>query len=89
MAYDCDGPVHSSYAFTENCLNYWLDARCFPPEKLTLGLPFYGRPAPGSFRELMKLDADALEKDAVETPHGLVSYNGRETLEKKVALAQM
>ena len=43
MTYDCDGPIHSSYAFAESCLNYWLEERHFPPEKLTLGLPFYGR----------------------------------------------
>ena len=88
MTYDCDGPVHSSYAFAENCLNYWLSERHFPPEKLTLGLPFYGRPFPGAFRELLALDPDALEKDAVETDHGTVRYNGRETLTKKVALAK-
>ena len=88
MTYDCDGPIHSSYAFAENCLNYWLRERHFPPEKLTLGLPFYGRPFPGAFRELLALDPDALEKDAVETDHGTVRYNGRETLTKKVALAK-
>ncbi len=88
MTYDCDGPVHSSYAFAEGCLDYWLDARHFPPEKLTLGLPFYGRPFPGAFKDLLKLDPDALEKDAVKTDHGTVHYNGRETLTKKVALAK-
>lgn len=88
MTYDCDGPIHSSYAFAENCLNYWLEERHFPPEKLTLGLPFYGRPFPGAFKDLLKLDPDALEKDSVETDHGTVHYNGRETLTKKVALAK-
>lgn len=88
MTYDCDGPVHSSYAFAENCLNYWLDTRHFPPEKLTLGLPFYGRPFPGAFKDLLLADPDALEKDTVEMPHGSVHYNGRETLTKKVALAK-
>ena len=29
MTYDCDGPIHSSYAFAESCLNYWLEARHF------------------------------------------------------------
>ena len=88
MTYDCDGPIHSSYAFAENCLNYWLEERHFPPEKLTLGLPFYGRPFPGAFKDLLKLDPEALEKDSVETDHGTVHYNGRETLTKKVALAK-
>lgn len=88
MTYDCDGPIHSSYAFAESCLNYWLEARHFPPEKLTLGLPFYGRPFPGAFKDLLLADPDALEKDTVEMPHGSVHYNGRETLTKKVALAK-
>ena len=88
MTYDCDGPIHSSYAFAEECLNYWLDTRHFPPEKLTLGLPFYGRPFPGAFKELLKQDPEALEKDMVEMPHGKVYYNGRETLQKKVRLAK-
>ena len=88
MTYDCDGPIHSSYAFAESCLNYWLEARHFPPEKLTLGLPFYGRPFPGAFKDLLLADPDALEKDTVEMPHGSIHYNGRETLTKKVALAK-
>lgn len=88
MTYDCDGPIHSSYAFAENCLNYWLEERHFPPEKLTLGLPFYGRPFPGAFKDLLAADPDALEMDTVEMPHGSVHYNGRETLTKKVALAK-
>ena len=88
MTYDCDGPVHASYAFAENALHYWLDIRHFPPEKLTLGLPFYGRPFPGAFRELLKQDPEALEKDEVSMPHGLVRYNGRKTLTRKVALAK-
>ena len=88
MTYDCDGPVHSSYAFAENCLNYWLEQRRFPPEKLTLGLPFYARPYGGAFHELLKLDPQALEKDTIETAQGATHYNGRETLTKKVALAK-
>ena len=88
MTYDCDGPIHSSYAFAESCLNYWLEERHFPPEKLTLGLPFYGRPFPGAFKDLLLADPDALEKDTVEMPQGSVRYNGRETLTKKVALAK-
>lgn len=88
MTYDCDGPIHSSYAFAEDCLRYWLDERHFPPEKLTLGLPFYGRPFPGAFRELLAQDPEALNKDMVEMPHGKVYYNGRETLTQKVRLAR-
>lgn len=88
MAYDCDGVEHSSYAFAENCVNYWVDARGFEPAKLNLGLPFYGRPFPGAYRELLAADGDALEKDMVVVDGREVWYNGRDTLQKKVALAK-
>ena len=29
--------------FAENCVKYWVETRGFAPEKLHLGLPFYGR----------------------------------------------
>lgn len=88
MTYDCDAPKHSTYEFAEACVDYWTKARGFEPEKLTLGLPFYGRPAPGSFRKLLEHDPDALEKDMVVIDSKEVWYNGRDTLTKKVKLAQ-
>ena len=88
MTYDCDGPKHSTYEFAENCIRYWVEQRGFEPEKLTLGLPFYGRPAPGNFNDLLALDPDALDKDMVVVDGKEVWDNGRETLTKKVALAK-
>lgn len=88
MTYDCDGPKHSTYEFAENCLRYWVEERGFEPEKLALGLPFYGRPAPGSFRCLLAHDPDALEKDRIVLDGKEIWYNGRDTLQKKVALAK-
>lgn len=87
MTYDCDGPKHSTYEFAENCVNYWVEARGFEPEKLNLGLPFYGRPFPGDYKALLAADPDALEKDMVVMDGREVWYNGRETLRRKVALA--
>lgn len=88
MTYDCDGPKHSTYAFAENCVKYWVEDRGFDPKKLNLGLPFYGRPNFGAYKKILELDPDALEKDMVSVDGTEVWYNGRETLEKKVALAK-
>lgn len=88
MTYDCDGPIHSSYQFAHNSIRYWVETRGFEPEKLTLGLPFYGRPAPGHFDYLLTIDPDAFEKDMVVVDGKEVWYNGRDTLRRKVALAK-
>lgn len=88
MAYDSGAPVHSPYEFAENCVKYWVEDRGFPPEKLNLGLPFYGRPFPGDYRDLLAADGEALEKDMVVMDGREVWYNGRDTLRKKVALAK-
>eukprot|EP00943_MAST-04B_sp_MAST-4B-sp1_P004674 g4674.t1 len=42
MTYDQHGKQHSSYAFAATSINQAIDMG-LPPEKLTLGLPFYGR----------------------------------------------
>lgn len=88
MTYDCDGPKHSTYEFAENCAEYWVNTRGFEGEKLTLGLPFYGRPAPGAYKKLLEIDPDALEKDMVVADGKEIWHNGRDTLQKKVAMAK-
>ena len=88
VAYDSAGSEHSSYAFAENCVRYWVDTRGFDPAKLDLGLPFYGRPFPGDYRDLLAADGGALEKDMVVIDGREVRYNGRDTLERKVAMAK-
>lgn len=88
MTYDCDGPKHATYEFAENSVKYWTEERGFEPEKLNLGLPFYGRPFPGDYRLLLEADPDAPNKDMVIIDGQEVWYNGRETLRQKVALAR-
>lgn len=88
MTYDCDGPRHATYDFAANSVKYWTEIRGFEPEKLNLGLPFYGRPFPGDYRLLLDADSEALEKDMVVLDGKEVWYNGRDTLRRKVALAR-
>ncbi len=88
MAYDCDTPKHSTYEYAEACTKYWVRDRGFTPAKLTLGLPFYGRPFPGAYCDLLAADPDALEKDMVVMNGREVWYNGRDTLRQKLALAK-
>jgi len=88
MAYDCDAPKHSTYEYAEACMKYWVQDRSFTPAKLTLGLPFYGRPFPGAYCDLLCADPDALEKDMVIMNGKEVWYNGQDTLRQKVALAK-
>lgn len=90
MAYDCDGPKHSTLSFAENCVKYWVETRGFAPEKLHLGLPFYGRGngAGAAYDKLLAADPDALQKDMVVLDGKEIWYNGRDTLRRKVALAK-
>ena len=88
MTYDSGEDRHSTYEYAENCMRYWVEDRGFDPEKLTLGLPFYGRPAPAPFHLLLDAHPDALDKDMVVLNGKEVWYNGRDTLRKKVALAK-
>lgn len=88
MTYDCDGPIHASYEFTRNSVDYWVHQKGFKPEKLTLGLPFYGKPVPTGYRELLGTDPDAFGKDMVVFNGQENWYNGADTLRKKVALAK-
>lgn len=88
MTYDCDGPRHATCEFAENSIRYWVETRGFAPEKLNLGVPFYGRPFPGEYRILLEADPDAADKDMVVLNGQEIWYNGQETLRKKVALAR-
>lgn len=76
--------------FAENCVKYWVETRGFAPEKLHLGLPFYGRGngAGAAYDKLLAADPDALQKDMVVLDGKEIWYNGRDTLRRKVALAK-
>lgn len=88
MTYDCDGQIHSSYEFARNSVGYWVAQRGFEPKKLNLGLPFYGKPVPTAYCDLLAADPDALEKDMVMIDGQEIWFNGRDTINQKVALAK-
>lgn len=88
MTYDCDGPKHSTYEFAKNSIEFWVKKRGFTPGKLTLGVPFYGKPIPTEYSVLLEADPEAADKDMVVLNGKEIWYNGRDTLKKKVALAR-
>lgn len=92
MAYDNNaGDGHSSLAFAEEALDYWLK-RGVPPEKAVLGLPFYGRGVDAwtsetSYAKIVKADPAAAQADTANTNGLVYSYNGIPTIQAKTRLA--
>lgn len=85
MAYDWhyqDGRHHSPYSVAEESLDYWLRRGC-PKEKAVLGVPFYGRMPALFYKDLIKQDRSAADKDIL----GTVQYNGIPTMRRKTELA--
>jgi len=86
MAYDNAGPEHSSLDYARAALDYWL-GRDLPPEKATLGVPFYARPSETSYAKIVKADPDAAQLDST-TYYGMqINYNGIPTIQAKTRLA--
>jgi chitinase len=87
MAYDYgygqSGVHHSTYAFAQAAMNYWLADRGVPADKVVLGLPFYGRSLVDrhsrTFKAILAKDRDAPGKDV----SGEFGYNGFATLRAK------
>lgn len=87
MAYDGgDGELHSSYDFAVASAQYWTDTRGMDPEKVVLGVPFYGRPA-ASYADILAANPDAYNTD-VSTINGMETYyNGIPTITAKTQWA--
>lgn len=87
MAYDdgfgVQGAHHSTYAFAEAALGYWLVDRGVPADKAVLGLPFYGRSLAdrhsATYKSILSEDRDAPGKDV----SGEYGYNGFATIRSK------
>lgn len=86
MAYDGPRSDHSSYAMAERSIASWL-ARGIHPDKLVLGVPFYGRPGNATYRTLLANDAATANGDRVLFNGVEQNYNGPATIRRKTELA--
>lgn len=88
MIYDGgDGEDHSSFDFAQKCCDYWLNTRKLDKKKVVMGVPFYGRPAPASYRFIIEEDPEAYQKDSTQFKGKTVYYNGIPTMTKKAEYA--
>jgi len=103
MSYDAIGPSwgpagaeHSPHAMAERDLNLWL-ARGVAPERLVLGVPFYGygfggEKANWSYRDLAAAHPDAAQGDTVGKACAgcrYITHNSPATIEAKARLAKV
>ena len=86
MAYDDAGPIHSSIEYARSALDYWL-GRGLPPEKATLGVPFYARPTETAYSQIVKADPAAAQLDSTTYAGIQINYNGIPTIQAKTRLA--
>ncbi|WP_374408584.1 glycosyl hydrolase family 18 protein [Pelagerythrobacter sp.] len=103
MSYDAVGPTwgepgveHASQAMAARDLQLWLD-RGVAPDRLVLGVPFYGYGFNGeapnwSYRDIANThDADGRQGDVVGSLCATcrhITFNGPETIERKARLAR-
>jgi GH18 family chitinase len=81
-----DGPDHATMAQFEQGLNYWQE-RGLPPEKMVMGVPFYGRPSEPLYRQIVEADPEAAFADSIEWNGAMNQYNGIPTVQDKTRLA--
>ncbi len=86
MAYDGPKDDHSSFAMAERSIASWR-ARGIEPEKLVLGVPFYGRPGNATYRTLLASDPSTASGDRVLFNGVEQNYNGPATIRRKTELA--
>lgn len=83
------GP-HSPYSYATDAIKFWTIDRKIPPERITLGVPFYGfdfnPPARYiSYDEIIRINTAHAYQDSVGTRY---YYNGIPTMVKKAELAK-
>ncbi|WP_213086962.1 glycoside hydrolase family 19 protein [Chitinophaga agrisoli] len=81
MAYDAEGPNHSTYNYAQTSLSYWRN-RGLPKEKAVLGVPFYSRPNWYPYWQLLQMGASP-NSDSFNGE----GYNGIPTIKNKTNLA--
>jgi len=82
------GP-HSPYSYAEDAVKFWTEEKHIPPERIILGVPFYGfdftPPARYiSFREIVHEDVMLAYQDSVDLKH----YNGIPMIARKTDMAK-
>jgi GH18 family chitinase len=97
MSYDATGPwipsspgQHSSYNYAQTGISFWKNNVGISADRLNLGLPFYGYDFVNlstvnavTYAQMVSIDSNYADLDNV----GNTYYNGRVTIESKVALA--
>ncbi|MGA2490371.1 MAG: glycoside hydrolase family 18 protein [Anaerolineales bacterium] len=86
MAYDNAGPQQSSLDYAGSALDYWL-GRGLPPEKATLGVPFYAQPSDIPYKRIVQADPAAAQLDSITYAGMQISYNGIPTIQAKTRMA--
>ncbi|HVG13164.1 MAG TPA: glycosyl hydrolase family 18 protein [Flavisolibacter sp.] len=103
MSYDATGPwrpqdagPHAPYEMAVRDLDYWIQTRSLPKQKVNLGLPFYGYVfgAPTSpvtsmtYGDIIATGRVQHEGDTLQLPGGTVVYfNGAATIKAKTTMA--
>ena len=80
-----DGPDHGSMEQFERGLSFWSE-RGLPPEKIVMGVPFYGDPNYAYFK-IVAEDPDAAQKDSFDYYGTIYHYNGIPTVKAKTEMA--
>ena len=80
-----DGPDHGSMEQFERGLSFWNE-RGLPPEKIVMGVPFYGDPNLAYFK-IVAEDPDAAQKDSFDYYGTIYHYNGIPTVKTKTEMA--
>ena len=85
---DIIGP-HSPYSYAEDAVKFWTEEKHIPPDRIILGIPFYGfdftPPARYiSFREIINEDVRLAYQDSVDLKH----YNGIPMIVRKTDMAK-
>ena len=80
-----DGPDHGSMEQFERGLSFWSE-RGLPPEKIVMGVPFYGDPNFAYFKIIAE-DPDAAQKDTFDYYGTIYHYNGILTVKAKTEMA--
>lgn len=86
MAYDKGDGHHSPLEYAQDSLAYW-QGRGLPPQKMVLGVPFYGRPQLTPYRKLVEADPAAAYQDSADYLGHVQNYNGIPTMQQKTQLA--